>query len=258
MLAMHIIEALRSDFYEVELAGKPARRWDVFPGWNERDRFGIVLYEPLAALGAIHLIQLACMCFYDSKPSRRTDRKIYPEIFAIHVGQWQGMHGNLDFWPARREILVPDDHREILAAINDRGITRLALPERHPRNLPHRRKEEDCALDWLTTAVVYSPGGRVASPDFTIRSNSARSEIDVRKIFRPPQITPERSSHIEKAGLRVKEGDADFAPRILELSCNVSAQAIKDGERLREELKENGMIVESYRFLSPELALKWL
>jgi hypothetical protein len=255
---MHVIEALRSDFYDVEMAGRPVDRGDVFPHWNARDRFGIVLYEPLAALGAIHLIQLACMCFYDAKPVRRTERKIYPEIFAIHVGQWQGMHGNLDFWPARREVLVPNDHQEILAAINDRGISRLAIPERAPRNLPHRRKEEDCALDWLSTAVVYSPSGRVAAPDFTIRSNTPRSESDVQKIFRPPQISPERTARIGQAGLKVKEGDADFAPRILELSAHVSPQAIADGELLRAGLRVNGLITESYRFISPALALQCL
>jgi hypothetical protein len=255
---MHIIEALRSDFYEVEMAGQAAARSTVFPGWSAHDRFGIVLYEPLAALGAVHLIQLACMCFYDSKPSRRTDRKIYPEIFAIHVGQWQGMHGNLDFWPARREVLVPDDHQEILSAINDRALTRLAIPERVPRNLPHRRKEEDCALDWLATAVVYSPSGRVESPDFTIRSNSPRSEIDVQRIFRPPQISPERSARIGQASIPVKEGDPDFTPRIRELSVNVSEQAIADGERLRESLRVDGMITESYRYLQPAQALQLL
>lgn len=255
---MHIIEALRSDFYEVEMAGKAVPRESVFPDWTPRDRFGIVLYEPLAALGAIHLIQWACMCFYDSKPSRRTDRKIYPEIFAIHVGQWQGMHGHLDFWPARREILVPDDHQEILAALNDRGITRLAVPERAPRSLPHRRKEEDCALDWLATAVVYSPRGRVASPEFTIRSNSPRTEIDVQRIFRPPQLSPERSARIGQASRPVKEGDPDFVPRILELSAHVTDQAVIDGERQREALRVNGLITESFRYIPPAQALKAL
>lgn len=119
------------------------------------------------------------MCFYDRKPSRRTERKNYPEIFAVHVGEWRGMHGHMDFWPARRVVCVPDDHQEILAALNDRGIFRLAIPERVTRNLPHRRKEEDCALDGLKTAVVYNTGGRVTAPDFTIRSNSPRSERDV-------------------------------------------------------------------------------
>lgn len=255
---MHVIEALRSDFYEVAFSGQSADRASVFPGWNARDRFGIVLYEPLAALGAIHLIQLACMCFYDCKPERRTARKIYPEIFAIHVGQWHGMHGNLDFWPARREVCVRDDHQEILAALNDRGITRLALPERAPRNLPHRRKEEDCALDGLQTVVVYSPRGRVADSTFTIRSNSPRSENDVKKIFHPPQISPQRTALIGKSSSLVKEGDADFAPRIIELSVNIRPEHIAEGERLRESLRVDGLITESYRFMEPAQALKCL
>jgi hypothetical protein len=255
---MHIIEALKSPFYEVEMGGQAVARDTVFPDWNPRDRFGIVLYEPLAALGAVHLIQLACMLFYDCKPTRRSDRKIYPEIFAFHVGQWQGMHGHMDFWPARREVLVPDDHQEILAAINDRGISRLAIPQRAPRNLPHRRKEEDCALDWLQTAVVYSPSGRVASPDFIIRSNSRLSELDVGRIFRPPQLTPERQTRLGQSSVPVKEGDADFTPRIVELSVNLTEAHIAQGEALRQSLRINGLITESFRYVTPAQALKML
>ncbi|GJH30000.1 hypothetical protein [Caballeronia novacaledonica] len=65
---MHVISALSSDVYEVEFQEGSASMWDVFPDWNAHDRFGIVIYEPLAAIGATHLIQLACMCFYDIKP----------------------------------------------------------------------------------------------------------------------------------------------------------------------------------------------
>ncbi|KPX09274.1 hypothetical protein [Pseudomonas syringae] len=85
---MHVIDALSSDFYEVAISGQPGSLNDVFPDWNAHDRFAIIIYEPLAALGATHLIQSACMCFYDSKPIRRTERKVYPEMFAIHVGGW--------------------------------------------------------------------------------------------------------------------------------------------------------------------------
>ncbi len=73
---MHVIQALRSDFYEIEISGKPADRWDLFLDWNVRERFGIVLYKPLAALGVIHLIQSACMCFYSSKTSRMNNRNL--------------------------------------------------------------------------------------------------------------------------------------------------------------------------------------
>ncbi|GLO53554.1 hypothetical protein PPUN110474_49550 [Pseudomonas putida] len=255
---MHVIDALSSDFYEVECAGQQASMWDVFPDWNAHDRFGIVIYEPLAALGASHLIQMACMCFYDIKPTRRTERKVYPEMFAIHVGGWWGGHGNFDFWPPRREIQVSDDHREILGALNDFGITRLALPERPVRELEHRRKEEDCALDRLVTSIVYSPTGRVEQPDFTIRSNNRRSERDVQRNINPVALSEQNIAQLVKTAVPVKETDADFTPRQAELNVNVCAAIREQAIQNRLALKVDGLISESYRFIEPALSLKCL
>ncbi|MFJ4345331.1 hypothetical protein [Pseudomonas sp. NPDC089401] len=255
---MHVIDALRTDFYEVELDGKPAGSGDVFAQWNAHDRLGVLIYEPLAALGATHLIQLACMCFYDSKPVRRSERKVYPEMFAIHVGGWWGGHGNFDFWPPRREVQVSADPLEVLGALNDFGITRLALPERPLREIIHRRKEEDCALDRLVTAVMYSPSGRVATPDFTIRSNNRRSERDVQRIIHPAQLSEQSIAQLEKTAVPVKETDADFMPRQLELNANITEAMREQAERNRAALKVEGLITESYRFDRPEDSLKRL
>jgi hypothetical protein len=255
---MHVIGTLSSDMYDVELSTKAATMWDVFQDWNAQDRFGIVIYEPFAGIGATHLIQLACMCFYDVKPSRRAERKIYPEIFAIHVGQWWGSHSNFDFWPARRERLVSHDHRDILDAINDRGITRLAIPERPPRDLVHRRKEEDCALDRIVTAVMYNPSGRVADADFTVRSNNTRTERDVQRVIRPSELSEEHTVRVGKSAVPVKEGDPDFAPRLRELNAGITAQMREAAESRRATITENNLVTESYRFIRPELALKCL
>jgi hypothetical protein len=255
---MHVIGTLRSDMYEVARSGKAATMWDVFPDWNAHDRFGIVVYEPLAGVGATHLIQLACMCFYDVKPTRRVERKIYPEIFAIHVGQWWGSHGDFDFWPARREHLVSNDHRDILGAINDRGITRLAIPERPARDLVHRRKEADCALDSLVTAVMYSPSGRVADPDFTVKSVSLRTERDVERVIRPVQLTEEIAVRPGALTVPVKEADPEFTPRLRELNVGITEQMRETAEIRRERIKQDELVTESYRFVQPEYALKCL
>ncbi|REE07496.1 hypothetical protein B0G71_8009 [Paraburkholderia sp. BL27I4N3] len=255
---MHVIDALSSDFYEVEFSGQPATMWDVFQDWNAHDRLGLLIYEPLAGIGATHLIQMACMCFYDVKPIRRTERKIYPEIFAIQVGDWWGGHGNFDFWPPRREVRVANDHRDVLGAINDRGITRLAMPERPQRDIAHRRKEEDCALDRLVTAIMYSSTGRVSNPDFTIRSNNRRSERDVQRVINPAQMSEQSIVQLGKLAVPVKEGDPDFMPRQNELNANVSDRTRTEAETRRTALKENGLITESYRLVSPEVALKCL
>lgn len=255
---MHVIDALSADFYEIERGGQPGTPADVFANWNEHDRFGIVLYEPLAGLGATHLIQLVCTMFYDVKPVRRTDRKIYPELFAIHVGDWWGGHGNFDFWPPRREVQVSRDHQAVLGAINDRGITRLAIPERPVRDIAHRRKEEDCALDGLVTAVMYSPGGRVEQPDFAIRSVDARSERDVQKVIRPIEIAAANAARIGQSAVPVKEGDPDFSARQRELNVNVTDALREAATRRRSDLRDARGALETYRFVDPAEALKRL
>jgi hypothetical protein len=116
------------------------------------------------------LLQIAITSFYDIKPSRRTELTAYPEINAFHIGRGYGAHAPYDFWPARREVITSLDHREVLDAINDRGITRLAVPGRQPRDVIHRPKEVDAALDRIASAFVYSPSGRVADPDLVMLS----------------------------------------------------------------------------------------
>ncbi|MEF9604224.1 hypothetical protein O4J55_18480, partial [Paracoccus sp. PXZ] len=123
-----MVSLLRTDMFAIRIGGVLAGLDDLFPGWTQLDRFGLVIDEPLGGVGATHLLQSAMMAYYDAKPSRRTSRAVYPEIHAFHIGKSHGSHAPYDFWPARREmILRTDDHREVLDAINDRGITRLAV-----------------------------------------------------------------------------------------------------------------------------------
>ncbi|MFK0091905.1 hypothetical protein [Pseudomonas sp. NPDC090592] len=255
---MHVIDALSTDFYEVELAGAAGTAQDVFAQWNAHDRLGVLIYEPLAALGATHLIQLACMCFYDAKPLRRTERKVYPEMFAIHVGGWWGGHGNFDFWPPRREVQVSNDPQAILGVLNDFGITRLALPERPVRDIVHRRKEEDCALDRLATAVMYSPTGRVAAPDFSIRSNNRRSERDVQRVINPTALSEQSIAQLVQTAVPVKETDADFMPRQLALNAGITEAMREQAVQQRAALKVDGLVTESYRFAELGQVLKRL
>ena len=145
---MHVAGLLRTDMFQISIGGRPATMEALFPGWTELDRLGLVIDTPLGGVGATHLVQCAMMAYYDARPTRRSSRAVYPEIYAFHIGKSHGAHAPYDFWPARREVILrTDDHREVLDAINDRGITRLAVPDRPPRDVVHRPKEVEAALD---------------------------------------------------------------------------------------------------------------
>ena len=254
---MHVVALLKSGMFDVTVGGRAGGIPDVFADWHPLDRFGLVIDSPLGGLGATHLLQVAITSFYDAKESRRTDRKVYPEIYAFHVGKGHGTHAPFDFWPQRREKIVLGDHRDVLDAINDCGITRLAVPDGPVRDLVHRPKEEDAALDRIVTAVAYSPDGRVADPHFSITGNDLRTEHNPGRVLRP--LVPIAAPPARKGAIPVKEIDPSYRNWLLERDGDVTEQDRLDATLRREKLKNrDGLATEQYRFIPVADALKRL
>lgn len=256
---MHVVSLLKTEMFDVEIVGCPASIAELFPDWHAHDRFGLVIDEPFGGLGATHLLQSAMMAYYDVKPTRRTSQAVYPEIYAFHVGRGYGAHAPYDFWPARREVILrTGDHREILDAINDRGITRLAVPDRPTRDVVHRPKEEDAAFDRIATAFVYSATGRVADADVTILGNDKRTEYNPSQTLRPlADVAPTRPAVV--GGRPVKETEDDYLLWLIERDADVTQDDRDLGRSRRKTLKSPaGLTTESYRRVSVAEALKRL
>jgi len=94
--------------------------------WSSLDRFGIVVQEPYGALGAGLLTSLAINSFFELAGR---DHNLYPEIYLFHVGGPWGSHSSFDFWPEGKEVFLGKDPIEVLRAINQFGITHLAVPD---------------------------------------------------------------------------------------------------------------------------------
>lgn len=254
---MHVIHLLASDMFDIRLGGESSSREAVFPNWTAHDRFGIVIDEPFGGLGATQLIQLAATMFYDAKPSRRVERKVYPEIYALHYGRGHGAHAPFDFWPARREAILDKDPRVLLDAINDRGITRLAIPDRPRRDIEHRPKEEDAALDRIVSAILYSPAGRLEASDFSIRGNDPRTEFNPKQVLRLARGAPPRPAASVASSASIKETDTSYYDWIEDRKSDTTAQDLERAEQRRKALLDDGgLSTESYRFVDVADALK--
>ncbi|WP_296747179.1 hypothetical protein [Mesorhizobium sp.] len=249
---------LKTEMFDISINGRPASVEDLFPGWNQHDRFGLVIDEAFGGIGATHLLQLGMTAYYDVKPSRRTTLTVYPEIYAFHIGKGHGAHAHYDFWPARREvILATNDHREILDAINDRGITRLAVPDRPMRNVVHRPKEEDAAFDRIASAFVYDSSGRAAGSDVTIAGKDKRTEYNPTQTLRP--LSELRLNRISSAtGRPMKEADDTFLHWIVERDADVTDEDRAFARARRELVKTGGLGSEAYRRVPVAEALKRL
>jgi hypothetical protein len=243
--------------------GAPADLESVFPDWGVYDRLGVVMHEPFGALGASHLIQVAIVLFYCARPSRRAgrvrpgdERAIYPEIYLFHVGGRHGNHGSFDFWPARKEVFIENEARAVLDAINDRAVTRLAVPDGPAIPIEHEWKEPAAARDRISSAFAYSSAGRVLDADVEIAGLDPRTEFNVRTTLEP-----------DEAGLRSR-ADSQVAshPDLLVRSHPVRAVArlgegrhgLRAAKQRRAALRNGNVATESYRRITVDEALQML
>jgi hypothetical protein len=169
--------ALRSDEFTITVAGRPASLHDVFPGFTEHDRLGIVIHEQLGAAGAGSLILAAVTAFYDGLRASGEEFFAYADYFAFHVGADHGTLRKLDVWPPHKEVVVANDAERILEAINDRGVTRLLVPDALPPGAEPAEPDLDretrhSAQRRIRTALVYSPSGRTRDADVLVRGSA--------------------------------------------------------------------------------------
>jgi hypothetical protein len=219
---MHTAQELSSQAFAIRVDGRTGTFDDVFPGFVEHDRVGVVVRHPCGAVGASTLILAAVTAFYDVQRAKGVEFFIYPDYFLFHVGARLGDHGMLDIWPAHKEVVVPDVPDELLRAINDRGITRLLVEDRGHAERAFERESLASARNRIVTALAYSPTGRVADAGVLVAGNGVTES---------------------------------YVAAVLEESSQVVPRAREEIAPTRRALEEEGAPVESYRRLTLDEAL---
>jgi hypothetical protein len=244
---MHSARELRSSFFEIVVDGQPAEIGDLFERFDELDRLGVVMSRPCGAVGASALITATITAFYDFQRARGGDFFVYPDYYLFHAARRLGDHARLDIWPSRKEVVVPEEPQRILAAVNDRGITRLVVEDGEPGEPTFDREEIASARARVRTCLAYSASGRVGDADVRIASNSV-SEGYVEDVLDP-------EARIAK--LRA-EGDGGQAQAIAARASEVAPDVRERIRLARRELVQDGVPVETYRRIGLNEALALL
>lgn len=125
---MHTADLMKTGEFGFFRGEEPVGFQNIFPGFTAHDRLGIVAMEPGDTLRAAPLLLASVGAFYEELRTTESDFYLYPDFFVFHMGELRGRHSPFDVWPQTKEVVVPPDPQALLAAINDRGITRLILP----------------------------------------------------------------------------------------------------------------------------------
>jgi hypothetical protein len=254
---MHSSRELCSSSFEVRVDGRPARLEDVFEGFGEQDRLGVVMSRPCGAVGASALITATITAFYDLHRARGPDFFVYPDYYLFHVGRPLGDHGRLDVWPRRKEVVVGEEPQTILEAIDDRAITRLAVEDGEPADAAVDDEVVASAGGRITTCLAYSPAGRVRDADVAIASNPV-TEGYVEAVLDP-------ETRIERLRAEAEDSDPADAARAGALGARIAAIESRLGEverdvragilRGRSEIRRDGVPIETYRRIGLDEAL---
>lgn len=241
---MHSSRELRSSSFEIEVCGVPTPLEELFEGFSEQDRLGVVLTQPCGAVGASALITATITAFYDIQRALGPDFFVYPDYYLFHVGRALGDHGRLDVWPRHKEVVVPSGADRVLEAVNDRAVTRLVVENGPVSEPPSDPGALASARARIRTCLAYSPSGRVEDADVRIAGNPV-TEGYVEAILDPEaRIARLRTEgHGERAdaiAARAGEVDRDSRQRVL---------------AGRRELAEDGVPVETYRRIGLDEAL---
>jgi hypothetical protein len=242
---VHSARELRSSAFAIHVDGRRARLEELFEGFGEHDRLGVVVREPCGAVGASALISATVTAFYDIQRARGPDFFVYPDYFLFHVGGPLGDHARLDVWPRRKEVVVADDPQEILEAIDDRAITRLVVEDGPPGEPQLEEEAVASARGRIASCLAYSPGGRVADADVRIESNPV-TEGYVEAILDP---------EARLSRLREERGDEALVVAIERRAGEVRREVRGRIAAGRAKLVENGAVVETYRRLELDEAL---
>jgi hypothetical protein len=235
--------------FEIELDGRPARLDELFPGFDEHDRLGLVMRRPCGAVGASALIAATITAFYDVQRTRGPDFFIYPDYYLFHVGGPLGDHARLDIWPRRKEVVVDDDPARILEAIDDRAITRLVVEDGAGGNGEVDAEALASARSRIVSCLAYAASGRVEGGDVRIASN------EVTEGYVDAILDPEARME------RLRAGGSDGAARAETIAVRageVPADVRGQIKRARADLVEGEVPVETYRRIELDEALALL
>jgi hypothetical protein len=239
---VHTSRELSDRSFEVRIDERAVSVRDLFPGFDERDRIGVVVSGPHGAVGASLLYLAAVHAFYELCRQQSDDFWIYPDFFFFHLGRRHGYHGSLDVWPEHKEVLVEAHGDRLLEAVNDRAISWLAVPQGLDVGRPQQREALASYGRRMRGAFIYSSSGRTPDADVRICGDhvTARYVADVlAPASRAAQLGPGNVASVIRAHL-------DEVP-----------QATRD--RLADErgrLLVDGRPCETFRRISAEAALE--
>ena len=195
---------LRGSDFHLSWTGREVSHQDFFRDHTRQTRVGLLAPDGTEGVGAVTLAMACVTAFYDDyrqdggeffadQPvgpggESREDRQgvgaagagakggagrrrllwRYPDFFTFQRRDPLANYCSFDFWPDK-DVRVADDRNATIAAIADRAIDVLLVPDGPPAELPYEPVQDERIRRTLKRCFVYSRHGEVTDADLVIR-----------------------------------------------------------------------------------------
>jgi len=191
---MHSSYALDASDFAVERDGKQQPLSELWPGgYQPGDRLGVVLAQPMDAVGCSNLICATITLFYDYMRATLGTGNFfrYCDTYLFGVGCEAGDFNQLDIWPLHKWVTILNPTTEaLLEAVNDRKVNLLAIPETGARCRGEVVLSTwNAYLSHVKSVVTYSPRTGVArDSDVHLVGNRVVESYVEQAIFSTPGL----------------------------------------------------------------------
>jgi hypothetical protein len=172
---MHTREDLTTADFALTIEGRPATFAELVPGVTPGSRVAIVAHTPAGAFGAAATLLGLVTYWYGERARTGEDFFEYPDYFYLQVGAGGGRAdlGQLEIWPAHKQLVVAPRTQELLEAIEDRAINQLLIEDRAPERAAVLRETRNALPRHLRGALVYDASGAAARADVAVEGSAA-------------------------------------------------------------------------------------
>lgn len=159
---------LRGSDFQVSWKGREVLHRDFFRDHDRDTRVGLLAPDGTEGVGAVTLAMAYVTAFYDGFREDGGEFFAYPDFFTFQRRDRLVNYGYFDFWPDK-DVSVPDDANATVAAIADRAINILLVPDSSPIERRLEVVQNERIRRTLQRCFVYSRRGVVAGADLVIR-----------------------------------------------------------------------------------------
>ncbi|MEM7111663.1 MAG: hypothetical protein AAF614_04475 [Chloroflexota bacterium] len=163
---------LRGADFQIVWQGTAVSHHDFFMSLTPQDRLGVVAPNRFEAVGAVTLIMAYVTAFYDRHRAKGDDFFVYPNYFTFQRQAPVAKYSSFDIWPEHRNVLVGESADDLAAALTDRAINILFLPEDEMRDQEIWKVYRPDLENQLQRCFIYSFTGHLENADLIITSRA--------------------------------------------------------------------------------------